>query len=107
MSAFETEEFIFEILRNQYVRLKECKHVQNICSIPSSVSYQSKEFKILEIGNKAFFECQQLKMIKIPHNVEKIGDYCFSQSSLENIEIENSSLLKAFGISAFSECQQL
>jgi hypothetical protein len=41
------------------------------------------------IGANAFLNCKQLKQIKIPSNVKRIGDQAFAESGLETLEIEN------------------
>ena len=107
MSAFETNEFIFEILKNGNVRLKKYKDNEENCSIPAEISYHSEKYKITEIGKKAFKECKILKTIIIPSTVEIIGKYCFILSSIETVNIENDSNLKTIGESAFSSCEKL
>ena len=46
--------------------------------------------KLQTIRDNAFSECKQLKFLKIPSNVERIGKDCFRES---NVEIKNNSKL--------------
>ena len=46
-------------------------------------------------------------MNKIPSSVVSIGEYCFSFSNVETVEIENYSKLQTIGGRAFDNCEQL
>ena len=49
---------------------------------------------IKKLKETAFFDCQQLKMIKIPSFVEVMGKHCFQESSIERLEFQDGSTLK-------------
>ena len=56
-----------------------------------------------EIGNFAFDCCRDLRRIAIPCSVERIGDYAFHRTSLDRINLKQSSLVH-IGHHAFAEC---
>lgn len=61
---------------------------------------------VTEIGPFAFYECEDLEMVKIPNGVETIGALAFMYcNKLESVTIPNS--VKAIGKSAFSDCGAL
>ena len=62
---------------------------------------------VTSISNYAFFECLELKNITIPSNVFDIGEGCFSDSSIQNIDFENNSRLLNLGEYAFCNCIEL
>ncbi len=45
--------------------------------IPSSVTYEGKEYSVTSIGNGAFDYCSGLTSIEIPNSVTSIGDGAF------------------------------
>ena len=85
--------------------------MKNFLLIKRFVKYEWQYFenhsKLQRIGNVAFYNCKELKFLKIPSNVESIGNYCFSGSNIETIEIENNSKLQKIGGYAFKDCKQL
>ena len=60
----------------------------------------------VEIGEKAFQSCAQLKNVSFSGGVTEIGDYAFSGcSSLTNVSISRG--LKSIGYGAFLDCTEL
>lgn len=59
--------------------------------------------KILE--DNTFQDCENLKSVKIPNNVERIGKSCFRNSGIE--EITFPSTLKEMHESTFNGCKNL
>ena len=45
--------------------------------IPATVEYNGTEYKVVEIGNKAFYDCSELTSVNIPNSVTDIGDRAF------------------------------
>jgi len=84
-------------------------HTDNLSStitIPSSVTYNSMQFKVTSIGNDAFSSCNSLTSITIPANVTSIGNSAFKDcKSLETITIPES--VTSIGNSAFKDCKSL
>lgn len=68
--------------------------------IPVAVSKENKEYKVIEIGESAFFLCQKLTSITIPEGVTNIGPNAFAQcTALVSISIPES--IKTIGKNAF------
>ena len=75
-------------------------------TIPSSVTYEGKQYNVTSIGDKAFQTCYSLESVTISNGIVSIGnnafDYC---TSLTSVEIPNS--VKTIGNSAFIGCAGL
>ena len=75
-------------------------------SIPSTVSYSGKTYKVTTIGNHAFHSCSSLTSITIPSSVTSIGDNAFWYcSGLTSVTIPNS--VTSIGDNAFYNCSGL
>ena len=57
------------------------------------------------IGKNAFAECADLVNVELPETLERIGDYCFSKTPLEEIKLPAS--VVEVGVGAFMECEEL
>ena len=49
--------------------------------IPSSFTYQGKEYQVTKIGSYAFNYCPELTSVKIPNGVLEIGDGAFTTNT--------------------------
>lgn len=75
-------------------------------AIPSTVSYDSKQYNVTSIGDSAFRGCFSLTSVIIPNSVESIGESSFNGcSSLTSVIIPNS--VKSIGEAAFASCTSL
>ena len=75
-------------------------------TIPSSVTYNGKTYRVTSIGNEAFALCNSLANITIPNSVTSIGEYAFEDcSSLTSIKIPNN--VTSIGSGAFALCNNL
>ena len=74
--------------------------------IPSSITSEGKEYKVITIGAGAFDGCSGLTSVDIPNSVTIIGDNAFADcSGLTSITIPNS--VKSIGNGAFYACSGL
>lgn len=74
--------------------------------IPSSFTYEGKEYQVTKIGSYAFNYCQELTSVKIPNGVKEIGDGAFSSNSkVKTITIPNS--VEKIGNGVFAGCNIL
>lgn len=75
-------------------------------SIPTSVSYQKKSYKVTSIGNSAFEGCVDLTTIYLPNSLTRIGNGAFWQcSSLKLVVIPDG--VTTIGEGAFHNCFNL
>lgn len=75
-------------------------------TIPETVEYKEKTFKITSIGQEAFYLCANLNEVIISNKVKKIGGGAFSGcQQLSTIVIPNS--VTSIGNGAFSGCSSL
>jgi len=74
--------------------------------IPEKVTYESVEYSVTSIGERAFDGCSELTSITIPNSVTSIGKDAFQNcTSLTSINIPNS--VTYIGNKAFQYCRQL
>ena len=74
--------------------------------IPETVTYKSKDLKVIGIANLAFKRCLSLTSIEIPNSVTSIGNSAFySCSGLKSVTIGNS--VTSIGNHAFYDCSGL
>ena len=72
---------------------KEFVGLSSVC-IPSSVTYNGKDYSVTKIGAGAFYYCANLASITIPNSVISIGARAFEGcSSLTEITIPNSVII--------------
>ena len=71
--------------------------------IPSTLTYNGKNYKVTSIGYRAFFACSDLTSINIPESVTSIGSQAFfGCSGLTSINIPES--VTSIGEDAFVWC---
>ncbi|MCI7700562.1 MAG: leucine-rich repeat domain-containing protein [Candidatus Onthomorpha sp.] len=74
--------------------------------IPSTISYNGTTYSVTSIGDRAFYECNELTSVTIPNSVTSIGDRAFYEcSELTSVTIPNS--VTSIGEEAFYECSGL
>ncbi len=60
-------------------------------NIPASITYNGVSYKVLSIGENAFYGCVNMTSIKIAEGIQEIGEYAFyGCGSLTSIEFPNS-----------------
>ncbi len=74
--------------------------------IPSQVTYEGVEYRVVTIANRAFEKCSELTQISLPQSLEEIGTSAFSGcTSLTTITVPQS--VTKIGNEAFRSCTQL
>jgi len=74
--------------------------------IPSSVTYDNREFKVTAVGENAFYGCTSLASVSLPSTIEDIGEYAFSGcSSLRSVNIPDG--IKRIDDYTFEDCRKL
>ena len=59
-------------------------------TIPETVTYRNREFRVISIGSKAFLDCGGLRSLSIPNTITSIGEDAFSGcSGLVKLDIED------------------
>lgn len=75
-------------------------------TIPASVSYNNKTYKVTEVGNMAFSNCHSLTKAVLPDSITAINDLSFGYC--ENLaEFTMPKELRTIGNDAFRECSLL
>ncbi|MBR7006869.1 MAG: leucine-rich repeat domain-containing protein [Candidatus Methanomethylophilaceae archaeon] len=70
-------------------------------TVTKNVSYQDKSYRVVAIGDKAFYGCADLKTADLGE-VVKVGSKAFANSGLKSVDMGGS--LKAIGPYAFFRC---
>ena len=70
--------------------------------IPADLITGSDDYKVIAIGDKAFYGCTGLTSIVIPASVTSIGNQAFASSGITAIAIPDG--VSAIGDSAFANC---
>lgn len=95
-----------EVAPYSYNEAENAAFYKGSITIPYSVTYNGKSYKVTSIGNYAFRGCKNLKSISISSNVKTIkGDAFSGCTMLESVSIPSS--LTAIGNRAFSGCTSL
>ena len=58
--------------------------------IPDSITYDEKEYDVVEIGYQAFCGNQTLTTVTLPSKLRIIGEYAFANSSLKEVTVPSS-----------------
>lgn len=103
---FTIGKYTFKIFPPTKVELYEADKSILSANISPTITYQGVTYRVMGIGDRAFYYCSKLTSATIPNSVKNIGwgafEYC---SSLISIAIPNS--VKSIGNSAFEGCTSL
>lgn len=74
--------------------------------IPSSITYNETTYKVIRVGDYAFFRCYDLTSITLPEGIKSIGSMAFFECrKLDSITIPNS--VTKIELKAFWGCSSL
>ena len=90
-SEFTIGKLTYEVTNNGEVEVDDCSSSAISINIPKYVAYKGYNYKVISIGDKAFYHCTSLASVTIPNSVTSIGDGAFVYcESLTSITIPNS-----------------
>ena len=108
-------ETLTKIGEDAFINCKELVEVfvqGNVEELPARVFFNCKQLahvslneNLIILGRKAFGRCKSLKNIILPPNLRKIGEFCFQDSAL--MEIDLPSKLVAMDYSPFLGCTNI
>ena len=95
--------FQFVNAKDKTVEVFGCDKTLQDVVIPSSVNYEGIHYKVITIGDKAFYGRDNLTSIELPNSVITIGDKAFyGCHNLTSIKLPNS--VTTIGYMAFYDC---
>ena len=104
--SFSVDGLTYEPISNTEALLTSAnKNVINVV-VPSQVTYDSKTYNVVSIGEKAFYECRDMTTITLPNTIMIIGKEAFRKcKSLTSITIPDN--VKEIRKSTFYDCSGL
>ncbi len=104
-SLFQTDDYVFDIISENEVRINGYKSKNAEVVIPSKVEYKGKEYIVASLGCEAFGGYNLISVI-IPNSVTEIGNGAFNNCvNLERVIVGDS--VNVIGERAFYECKKL
>ena len=78
----------------------------SVLDIPSTVEYGGVTFKVVGVGEKAFYRNDSIKVVNLPDGLLSLGDYAFGHcSQLRSVHVPST--LSSLGEGAFYACSNL
>ncbi len=96
--------FDYNISGNE-ATVTNCKVYTGDIEIPSSYIKNGTTYTVTGIGDRAFYQYEDLTTVTIPNTIKTIGNEAFQQCWIESMTIPNS--VTSIGDEAFFYCQQL
>lgn len=62
---------------------------------------------VTQVGNNAFEDCKNIKVLKLSDDITTIGDECFKNSGIETFYVPKHLTVEGYGLVPFSECNSL
>lgn len=100
-TAFTANGLKYKILSNGSKKTAACIGVTDKKStritVPNSVSYKNKTYKVTKLGKKAFANCKKLKKVTLGKNVTTVGKKAFTGcKQLKKVTIRSKKLKKTW-----------
>lgn len=78
----------------------------SVLNIPSTIEYGGVSFKVVGVGEKAFYRNDSIKVVNLPEGLLSLGDYAFGHcSQLRSVHLPST--LSTLGEGAFYACSSL
>ena len=58
-------------------------------NIPATITYNGKTYNVVAIEDYAFYQCENLISVTIPHTIKRIGDRAFYGSPILSVHIDD------------------
>ena len=88
-----------------HVTVGDTKYAGHVV-IPETVEYEGTVCQVIEIGDSAFYDCQDLLSVSIPSTVSSIGN-CAFQGCINAESINIPEAVTYIGYYAFLDCNSL
>lgn len=86
--SFVVDDITYSTITDNSVEITGYNGTQSIVSIPNAVNYNDNTYSVIQIGNNAFRNCEEIISISIPDNVKSLGKYAMALcKKLRKIEI--------------------
>ena len=90
-SEFTIGKLTYEVTNNGEVEVDDCSSSAISINIPKYVAYKGYNYKVISIGDKAFYHCTSLASVTIPNSVTNIGYRAFSDcTNLTSITVDSN-----------------
>lgn len=77
---FQEKGLLYKVTSAKKVKVTKCKTNAKNVTIPKTVSYGKKTYKVTSIGKRAFYGKKKLRKVTIGKNVKKIGKNAFGKT---------------------------
>lgn len=86
--TFELDGLKYSTLSDKAVEVTNCYSQQCVITIPNSITYNGNTYDVIQIGDYAFYQLNDLTALSIPDNVRSLGKYAMGYcSNLRRVDI--------------------
>lgn len=88
--TFVDNDITYTVIKPNEVKVTKGDSCKGNVVIPSTINYESIEYKVSSINKKAFNYNKHISSVNLPNSIKTIGEYAFYASSLTSINIPDS-----------------